>query len=86
MIERAHNCRLGLTAKDDILPPRFTEDPMPEGPAKGKVFDILDEMKQAWYKVQGWDTMTGIPTRDRLIQLGLGDIAGDLQSHGIEIS
>jgi aldehyde:ferredoxin oxidoreductase len=86
MIERAHNCRLGLTAKDDILPPRFTEDPMPEGPAKGKVYDILDEMKEAWYKVQGWNSTTGIPTRDRLVQLGLGDIADDLQSHGVEIS
>lgn len=85
-VERAHNCRLGLTSKDDILPPRFTEDPMPEGPAKGKVYDILDEMKEAWYTVQGWDTTTGIPTRNRLVQLGLSDIADDLQAHGVDVS
>ena len=84
-IERAHNCRLGLTAADDTLPPRFTEDPMPEGPSKGKVYDILEPMKEAWYTVQGWDTETGIPTRKRLEELGLGDIADDLEHYGIDV-
>jgi aldehyde:ferredoxin oxidoreductase len=85
-VERAHNCRLGLTAADDTLPPRFTEDPMPAGPSKGKVYDILDPMKEAWYTVQGWNTGTGIPQRETLEKLGLGDIAADLEEHGIEIS
>lgn len=81
-VERAHNCRLGLTAADDTLPPRFTEDPMPEGPSKGKVYDILEPMKEAWYTVQGWDPKTGIPKRETLETLGLGDIADDLEKHG----
>jgi aldehyde:ferredoxin oxidoreductase len=85
-IERAHNCRLGLTAAHDTLPPRFTEDPMPAGPSKGKVYDILDPMKEAWYIVQGWNPETGIPKRERLEELGLGDIANDLEHHGIDIS
>jgi aldehyde:ferredoxin oxidoreductase len=85
-LERAHNCRLGLTSKDDILPPRFTEDPMPEGPAKGKVYDILEPMKEAWYTVQKWDRETGIPTRRRLEELDLTDVATDLESQGIRIS
>ena len=85
-VERAHNCRLGLTAADDTLPPRFTEDPMPEGPSKGKVYDILEPMKEAWYTVQGWNPETGIPTRERLEALGLGDIADDLEQHGIDIT
>jgi aldehyde:ferredoxin oxidoreductase len=85
-VERAHNCRLGLTAADDILPPRFTEDPMPEGPSKGKVYDILEPMREAWYTVQGWNPETGIPGRERLKELDLGDIADDLQKHGINIS
>jgi aldehyde:ferredoxin oxidoreductase len=85
-VERAHNCRLGLTSKDDTLPPRFTEDPMPAGPAKGKVYDILEPMKEAWYTVQEWNTETGIPKRARLEELGLGDIADDLERHGIDIS
>ena len=85
-IERAHNCRLGLTEKDDTLPPRFTEDVMPDGPAKGKVYKILEPMKRAWYKVQKWDVKTGIPTRARLVELGLEDIAEDLEKHGIKLT
>jgi aldehyde:ferredoxin oxidoreductase len=85
-IERAHNSRLGLTADDDTLPPRFTEDPMPSGPSKGKVYDILDPMKETWYTVQGWNPETGIPRRERLLALGLGEIADDLEQHGIDIS
>ncbi len=85
-VERAHNCRLGLTAADDTLPPRFTEDPLPEGPSKGKVYDILDSMKEAWYTVHGWDVKTGIPKRETLEALGLKDIADDLEKHGIPLS
>ena len=85
-VERAHNCRLGLTAADDTLPPRFTEDPMPRGPSKGKVYDILEPMKEAWYTVQGWNTETGIPMRETLEKLGLADIAADLEQHGIDVS
>ncbi|MFN2292549.1 MAG: aldehyde ferredoxin oxidoreductase family protein [Anaerolineae bacterium] len=85
-VERAHNARLGLTAKDDTLPPRFTEDPMPDGPSKGKVYDILEPMKEAWYTVEGWNPKTGIPRRERLEELGLGDIADDLEKHGIDVS
>jgi aldehyde:ferredoxin oxidoreductase len=77
-VERAHNCRLGMTAAHDTLPPRFTEDPMPAGPAKGKVYDILEPMKEAWYTVQGWDPVTGVPRRETLEKLDLGDIADDL--------
>ncbi|MDI6695307.1 MAG: aldehyde ferredoxin oxidoreductase family protein [Anaerolineales bacterium] len=85
-IERAHNVRLGLTAKDDTLPPRFTEDVMPEGPAQGKVYDILEPMKQAWYVASGWDPVTGIPHRRTLENLGLEDIAEDLEKNGIQLT
>jgi aldehyde:ferredoxin oxidoreductase len=77
---------LGLTAKDDILPPRFTEDVMPEGPSEGKVYDMLDPIREAWYTVQNWNPETGIPSRERLESLGLDDIADDLEQHGIDIS
>ena len=85
-VERAHNCRLGLTAADDTLPPRFTKDPMPSGPAKGKVYDILQPMKDAWYTIQGWNPKTGIPSRERLEELSIGDIADDLERHGVDVS
>lgn len=85
-VERAHNTRLGLTAEHDTLPPRFTEDPMPEGPAKGKVYDILAPMKKAWYTVQGWNPETGRPRRQTLEEVGLSDIADDLERRGYDIS
>ena len=81
-VERAYNARLGLRAKDDILPPRFTEDPMPEGPSKGKVFDILEPMRAAWYRQHGWDA-EGVPTRATLASYELEDIAADLERHSI---
>jgi aldehyde:ferredoxin oxidoreductase len=84
-LERAYNARLGLRAKDDILPPRFTEDPMPEGPAKGKVFDILEPIRVAWYKQHGWDE-EGIPTRTTLEEYDLADIAADLEKHNITLN
>jgi len=85
-VERAHNARLGLTSKDDILPPRFINEPMPSGPAKGEIYNILEPMKEAWYTVQKWDVKTGIPTRARLEELDLADIADDLEKYNITIS
>jgi len=83
-LERAYNARLGLRAKDDILPPRFTEDPMPEGPSKGKVFDILELIRAAWYVQHGWDE-DGVPTRATLSDYGLDDVAADLERHGVAL-
>jgi len=83
-LERAYNARLGLRAKDDILPPRFTEDPMPEGPATGKVYDILEPIREAWYRQHGWDE-EGVPTRQTLIDYGLEDILEDLERHGVTV-
>ena len=85
-IERAHTSRLGLTAADDTLPPRFTEDVMPEGPAKGKIYDILESFKRVWYETQGWNIETGVPRRKCLEDLGLKDIADDLEKNGLDIS
>jgi aldehyde:ferredoxin oxidoreductase len=31
-----------------------------------------------YYAVRGWDEKTGRPTREKLVELGLGDIAVDL--------
>jgi len=78
--ERAHNARLGIRRRDDTLPRRFLEEPLPEGPKKGSVYDILDPLLDEFYKANGCDTQTGIPTRETLTRLGLEDIAQDLES------
>lgn len=68
-LERLFNLRAGLTAKDDTLPPRMLKEPMPDGPAKGKVVP-LDKMLPEYYKLRGWDS-NGVPTPQKLKELGL---------------
>jgi len=70
---RCFNVREGFTRKDDTLPPRFTEDPLPDGPSKGQrvTSEELQSMLDDYYDLRGWDVTTGIPTRERLKDLGL---------------
>jgi aldehyde:ferredoxin oxidoreductase len=69
---RAFNVREGITRKDDKLPRRFTE-PLPEGPYKGEAFleDVFEKMLNHFYKIRGWDRKTGIPKKEKLMELGL---------------
>jgi aldehyde:ferredoxin oxidoreductase len=76
--ERAFNVREGLTREDDTLPRRMLEEPMPDGPAKGQVVN-LEMMLNDYYRFRGWDQTTGFPTRHKLVELGLEDIAAELE-------
>lgn len=78
-VERAFNVREGLTRKDDTLPDRMLKEPMPDGPAKGQVVR-LDIMLDDYYRFRGWDKDSGLPTKKKLIELGLSDIADELAS------
>ncbi|MEE9506670.1 MAG: aldehyde ferredoxin oxidoreductase family protein [Thermoplasmata archaeon] len=55
--ERMFNIRQGLTRKDDTLPKRYFDDPMPMGPTKGHHIDRneFDAMLSRYYKLRGWD-------------------------------
>jgi aldehyde:ferredoxin oxidoreductase len=55
-------------------------DPLPDGPAQGMVIEreTLETMKDAYYAFRGWDKATGIPTPDKLRELGLQDLIDDL--------
>lgn len=68
-VERLFNSREGLTRKDDYLPRRFLDVPMPDGPAKGQTID-MDRLLNEYYAVRGWD-YNGIPSRKKVSQLGL---------------
>jgi len=68
-LERLFNLEAGLAKRDDSLPKRMLEEPMPEGPAKGQVAQ-LDLMLPEYYQVRGWNA-DGVPTQDKLIELGL---------------
>lgn len=59
----------GFSRKDDSLPSRLTQEPMPSGPAQGMVCH-LEEMLEEYYQIRNWDA-EGKPTRERLEELGL---------------
>jgi aldehyde:ferredoxin oxidoreductase len=75
-LKRAINIRMGLTAANDKLPKALLT-PLPEGGSAGYIPD-LDGMLFAYYDARGWDEKTGRPTRKKLLELGLDDVARDL--------
>ncbi len=68
-LERLFNLRAGISPKDDTLPRRFLEEPMPEGPNKGAVVR-LQELLPAYYQVRGWGVDGTIP-EGKLKELGI---------------
>ena len=68
-LERLFLLNAGLTKKDDTLPARMLNEPLPDGPAKGHVVE-LDEMLPEFYKLRGWDE-DGVPTPEKLKALRL---------------
>ena len=77
-LKRAINNRMGLTASNDKLPKALLQ-PSLDGGSEGFVPD-LQRMLSAYYEARGWDKESGKPTREKLIELGLEDIAQDLWS------
>lgn len=68
-LTRAFNVREGFSRKDDTLPYRQLNEPLPVGPCKGAVVR-LDEMLPEYYLFCGWDS-EGRPTAAKLKELGL---------------
>jgi len=79
-VERLFLAKAGFSRKDDTLPPRILNEPLPDGPAKGMVCH-LDEMLTQYYELRGWDK-NGIPTEAKLRELGLEKVANDLKRFG----
>ncbi|MDD3852829.1 MAG: aldehyde ferredoxin oxidoreductase family protein [Syntrophomonadaceae bacterium] len=68
-LERLFNLRAGFSKQDDTLPPRLLNEPMKDGPHKGRVVE-LDVMLPEYYSLRGWDE-EGVPTPEKLQELGL---------------
>jgi len=66
-LERMFILKAGST--EDTLPPRMLHEPLPDGPAKGRVVE-LDKMLPEFYQLRGWDAQ-GWPTKEKLAELGL---------------
>lgn len=54
-LERKFNIREGFSRKDDTLPPRFLNEPLPAGMPAGKKVEGLDFMLDDYYQLRGWD-------------------------------
>ncbi|MCG8532719.1 MAG: aldehyde ferredoxin oxidoreductase C-terminal domain-containing protein, partial [Desulfovibrionales bacterium] len=67
--ERQFLVGAGFSRKDDSLPPRMTQEALPDGGAQGSVCH-LDKMLDEYYQVRGW-TPDGIPTPEKLGELGI---------------
>ena len=78
-LERAFNCREGVSRKDDNLPTRIANEPIPSGASQGmycppqEFTGMLDE----YYRLRGWDA-NGIPSAEKLKGLGLEEVIKDL--------
>ena len=66
---------------DKQVPPRWFNDPLPNGPHKGAVAyegdtdKLFNEDLPAYWAARGWTEDKGVPTEDTLKDLGIDDIA-----------
>jgi aldehyde:ferredoxin oxidoreductase len=75
-VARLFNVREGLGRKDDTLPYKVMHMPIPdEGPSKGAYVtqEELDLLLDDYYMARGW-TREGIPTIEKLKELGMDDL------------
>lgn len=89
-LERALCAREGFGRKDDKIPERFLKEPLK---AKDKDLWLQDyfrtkerftkddfkKMLDDYYDERGWDIPTGIPSKNKFIELGLDFAADDLE-------
>jgi aldehyde:ferredoxin oxidoreductase len=75
-ITRLFNTREGFTRKDDTLPERLFTQGSTEGPSKNEVVDraSFDKMLDEYYDLVGWDSATGIPNKNKLLELEIDKI------------
>jgi aldehyde:ferredoxin oxidoreductase len=69
---RMFNVREGFRRKDDYLPPRFLNEPLPAGPSAGKVIsqERWDKMISNYYSKRGWSD-DGVPRKETILRLQL---------------
>lgn len=81
-MEKAFNLRhTSFGRKDDLPTPRDLNEPIPTGNLAGWKMDETkyNQMLDEYYELHGWDKETGYPKRETLEDLGLKDVADDLE-------
>ncbi len=81
-LARLINIREGMSRKDDTLPWKVMNEPIPDdGPVKGAVVtqEELDLLLDDYYESRGWSP-DGIPTAEKLKQLGMDDLSAIVEA------
>ncbi len=81
-LARLINIREGMSRKDDTLPWKVMNEPIPDdGPVKGAVVtqEELDLLLDDYYQARGW-TLEGVPTSAKLKELGMEDLNSVVES------
>jgi len=84
-LEKAFNLRhTHFDRKDDMPTPRDLTEPIPTGDLAGWKIDEekWNKMLDDYYDLHRWDRKTSFPTRRALVDLGLEEIANDLERIG----
>lgn len=71
-LKRMYNVRLGISRKDDTVPARLLMHDRKTGAAAGSI-PHFPRMLHDYYEYRGWSS-EGIPTDDKLQELGLNDV------------
>ena len=75
---RAFNIRHGHTPDLEVPSVKYGSTPV-DGPMKGKnIMAHWEEMKDEYYKMMGWDRVTGKPLPETLERLGLRSVISDI--------
>jgi aldehyde:ferredoxin oxidoreductase len=76
-LARAFNVREGFTRADDTLPEKLMTEPLKGGASKGQLVsqEDLDLMLDEYYTERGWNIRTGVPTKEKLRELGLAYVS-----------
>ena len=79
-MRQAFNAREGLRPQDFTMPGRaIGKPPLDEGPTANITVDV-DTMVAEFYHAMDWDLETGKPSKKKLLELGLDDVAEQLWS------
>lgn len=88
---KALNVREGFDRKDDRFPARWLEPlhssdgqeiPLMTCGGGAVTAAVLERLLDEYYEERGWDISNGTPTSEKLMALGLADVAADLQHPG----
>jgi len=85
-LERSFNLlHAGFDRSDDMPPRKLVEIPVGAGRFRGEHLDMgrWNEMLDEYYDLHKWDRATGRPTRARLVELGLDNVAERLCEQGL---